>query len=134
MLVDQRLEKRAQLARFGQLVGAEIARQEDRQPHIGPEDARRLSPTRLDLSRILTIILSYASGFWRSASRSVNGCSSAERNSDDDDLEDLLLARSPRFQQLVARSRESITRGKGLARDDFWRAVGERTAEPSRSL
>lgn len=48
---------------------------------------------------------------------------------DDDDLEGLLLARSPRFQQLLARSRESIKRGKGLSRDTFWQAVGERMAD-----
>lgn len=46
---------------------------------------------------------------------------------DDDDLEGLLLARSPRFRQLLARSRESIKRGKGLSRDDFWQTVAERT-------
>ncbi len=47
---------------------------------------------------------------------------------DDDDLEGLLLARSPRFQSLLARSRESIKRGKGLSREDFWKAVAERTS------
>ena len=47
----------------------------------------------------------------------------------DDDLEGLLLARSPRFQQLLMRSRESIGLGKGLSRDDFWRAIVERTAD-----
>ena len=47
----------------------------------------------------------------------------------DDDLEGLLLARSPRFQHLLARSRESIKRGQGLSRDDFWRAIVERTAD-----
>jgi prevent-host-death family protein len=48
---------------------------------------------------------------------------------DDDDLEGLLLARSPRFQHLLARSRESIKQGKGLARDDFWKMVAERTPD-----
>jgi prevent-host-death family protein len=48
---------------------------------------------------------------------------------DDDDLESLLLSRSPRFQSLLARSRESIKEGKGLSRDDFWKAVAERTPE-----
>ncbi len=46
---------------------------------------------------------------------------------DDDDLEGLLLARSPRFQSLLARSRESIKQGRGLSREDFWKAVAERT-------
>lgn len=48
---------------------------------------------------------------------------------DDDDLEGLLLARSPRFQRLLTRSRESVKRGKGLSRDDLWLAVAERTAD-----
>ena len=48
---------------------------------------------------------------------------------DDDDLEGLLLARSPRFQSLLSRTRESIAQGKGLSREDFWRAVAERTQD-----
>jgi prevent-host-death family protein len=52
---------------------------------------------------------------------------------DDDDLEGLLLARSPRFQSLLARSRESIKRGQGLSREDFWKAVAERTQNPGES-
>ena len=48
---------------------------------------------------------------------------------DDDDLEGLLLARSPRFQSLLARSRESIKQGKGLSQEDFWKAVAERTQD-----
>lgn len=44
----------------------------------------------------------------------------------DEDLERLLLARSPRFQALLARSRESIGAGKGLSSRDFWKAVAER--------
>lgn len=47
---------------------------------------------------------------------------------DDDDLEGLLLARSPWFQHLLARSRESIKRGQGLSREDFWKTVTERTS------
>ena len=38
---------------------------------------------------------------------------------DDDDLENLLLSRSPRFRSLLARSRASIAEGKGLSHDDF---------------
>ena len=45
----------------------------------------------------------------------------------DDDLEGLLLARSPRFRSLLARSRQSIKSGEGLSREDFWKAVAERT-------
>ena len=44
----------------------------------------------------------------------------------DDDPEGLLLAQSPRFQSLLARSRESIKQGKGLSQEDFWKAVAER--------
>ncbi len=44
---------------------------------------------------------------------------------DDEDLESLVLSRSPHFQALLNRSRKSIKAGKGLSRDDFWRAVAE---------
>lgn len=44
----------------------------------------------------------------------------------DEDLESLLLARSPRFQALLAKSRESIRAGKGLSSRDFWKAVAHR--------
>ena len=52
---------------------------------------------------------------------------------DDDDLEMLLLARSPRFQALLDQSRASIKAGKGLSRKDFWKAVAQRHlgSEPS---
>ena len=46
---------------------------------------------------------------------------------DDDDLERLMLARSPRFQALLKKSRQSIQKGKGLSEKEFWRAVKERT-------
>ena len=45
---------------------------------------------------------------------------------DDDDLENLILARSPRFQGLLDKSRQSLAAGKGLSRKDFWKAVAER--------
>ena len=44
----------------------------------------------------------------------------------DEDLESLLLARSPRFQALLAKSRKSIQAGKGLSSRDFWKAVATR--------
>jgi prevent-host-death family protein len=47
---------------------------------------------------------------------------------DDDDLESIILARSPRFQALLAKSRESIRAGKGLSEDEFWQAVEEDVA------
>src|SRR5580700_4656657 len=42
---------------------------------------------------------------------------------DDDDLERLILGRSPRFQALLRRSRTSIRKGKALAEKDFWKTV-----------
>jgi len=45
---------------------------------------------------------------------------------DDDDLERLVLARSPRFQALLDKSRQSIQAGKGLSRAEFWEAVRQR--------
>jgi prevent-host-death family protein len=48
---------------------------------------------------------------------------------DDDDLERLVLARSPRFQALLDRSRKSIKEGKGLSERAFWAAVRKRTQE-----
>jgi len=44
----------------------------------------------------------------------------------DEDLESLLLARSPRFQALLAKSRESIQAGQALSSKDFWKAVAFR--------
>jgi len=48
---------------------------------------------------------------------------------DEDDLERLILARSPRFHALPERSRKSIKSGKGLSSEQFWRAVNERKAD-----
>ncbi len=45
---------------------------------------------------------------------------------DDDDLERLLLARSPQFQGILNQARQSIDEGKGLSRDEFWKAVKHR--------
>ncbi len=42
---------------------------------------------------------------------------------DDDDLEQMLLARSPKFQALLNKSRQSIKAGKGLSHDEFWKTV-----------
>jgi prevent-host-death family protein len=44
---------------------------------------------------------------------------------DDEDLENLVLSRSPRFQAILNKSRQSIKAGKGLSRNDFWQAVAE---------
>jgi prevent-host-death family protein len=48
---------------------------------------------------------------------------------DDDDLERLLLERSPRFQAMLDRSRRSIKEGEGLSDEDFWKAVRQRAQE-----
>ncbi len=45
---------------------------------------------------------------------------------DDDDLEQLTVARSPRFQALLDKSRRSIKAGKGLSEKEFWKAVAQR--------
>jgi len=45
---------------------------------------------------------------------------------DDEDLERLLLARSPQFQAILNQSRASLDQGKGLSRDEFWKAVKHR--------
>jgi len=45
---------------------------------------------------------------------------------DDDDLERLLLGRSPRFQAMLDRSRKSIQEGRGLSETDFWKVVRNR--------
>ena len=42
---------------------------------------------------------------------------------DDDDLENLLLARSPRFQALLRRSRESIRDAGAVPHGEFWKNV-----------
>jgi PHD/YefM family antitoxin component YafN of YafNO toxin-antitoxin module len=49
----------------------------------------------------------------------------------DEDLESLLLARSPRLQALLAKSRASIQAGKGLSSSDFWKAAATRRVAQS---
>jgi len=46
---------------------------------------------------------------------------------DDEDLESLLFARSPRLQALLAKSRESIRAGEGLSEKEFWKSVASRS-------
>ena len=48
---------------------------------------------------------------------------------DDGDLERLMLGRSPRFQALLNRGRQSIKEGKGLSETAFWEAVRKRAQE-----
>ncbi len=49
---------------------------------------------------------------------------------DDEDLERLILARSPQFQAILNKSRKSIDEGRGLARDEFWKTVRSRQRKP----
>ena len=51
---------------------------------------------------------------------------------DDEDLERLILAHSPRFQALLERSRESLKAGKGLSHDEFWKAAKQPAAKPQK--
>ena len=44
---------------------------------------------------------------------------------DDDDVENLILARSPRFQKILRKSRASIKAGRGLSSNEFWSAVAK---------
>ncbi|HTX55041.1 MAG TPA: type II toxin-antitoxin system Phd/YefM family antitoxin [Candidatus Baltobacteraceae bacterium] len=41
----------------------------------------------------------------------------------EDDLETLVLSRSPRFLARIERARRSIRQGKGLSETELWRAV-----------
>lgn len=45
-----------------------------------------------------------------------------------EDLENLVLARSPRFQAMLEKSRRSIEEGKGLSEEEFWSTVERRNA------
>jgi prevent-host-death family protein len=45
---------------------------------------------------------------------------------DDDDLERLILAHSPRFQALLEKSRQSLQAGRVVSHDEFWKAVAKR--------
>ena len=51
--------------------------------------------------------------------------------SDDDDLERLLLSRSPRFRALLSKARSSIQAGDGLGHADFWKRAADRAARHS---
>lgn len=44
---------------------------------------------------------------------------------DDEELERLLLAHSPRLQALLETGRQQIRSGQGISHEDFWRGVDE---------
>jgi prevent-host-death family protein len=43
--------------------------------------------------------------------------------SDEDEIERMILAYSPKFQSLLEVAEEQIREGKGLKHEDFWREV-----------
>jgi prevent-host-death family protein len=42
---------------------------------------------------------------------------------DEDEIERMLLAYSPKFQSIVAAAEQQIREGKGIRHEDFWREV-----------
>src|SRR5262245_26067467 len=46
--------------------------------------------------------------------------------SDDEELERLIIAHSPKFQAIVQKSEASIAAGKGIPHKDFWKAAKAR--------
>src|ERR1700675_2402482 len=51
--------------------------------------------------------------------------------SDDDELERLMLAHSPKFQALLDKSRRQIEETGGIPHAQFWREVKAETRKPS---
>src|SRR5277367_4288629 len=49
---------------------------------------------------------------------------------DDDELERLVPAHSPKFQALLAKSRRQIDETGGIPHEQFWREVDAETREP----
>jgi prevent-host-death family protein len=50
----------------------------------------------------------------------------------DDELEDLLLAHSPRLRQILEAGWQQIRDGKGIPPEEFWRQVEEEQAPPAK--
>lgn len=50
----------------------------------------------------------------------------------DEDLERLVLAHSPRLQALLETSRQQIREGKGISHEAFWEAVDEEEPDKAR--
>ena len=51
---------------------------------------------------------------------------------DDDDVESLVLARSPRLQKLLKKSRTSIVAGRGLSAKEFWNTISKQRRRDAR--
>ena len=45
---------------------------------------------------------------------------------DEDEIERLTLAYSPKFQKVLGLARQQIREGRGIRHEDFWREAGER--------
>ena len=50
---------------------------------------------------------------------------------DDDELERLVLAHSPKFQALLDKSRRQIEETGGISHEQFWREVNAETRKPA---
>ena len=48
---------------------------------------------------------------------------------DADDLEGLLLSRSPRFRALLSKARSGIQAGQGIGHAEFWKKASDRAAQ-----
>lgn len=49
---------------------------------------------------------------------------------DEEELERLVLAYSPRFQSILNDARQQIREGKGIPHDEFWQGVESEGGEP----
>lgn len=51
--------------------------------------------------------------------------------SDEDEVERVVLANSPRFQAILEVARQQIREGKGIPHDQFWAEVQSRAKRPT---
>src|SRR5579871_2596032 len=51
---------------------------------------------------------------------------------DDDELERLVLAHSPKFQAILGVSRQQIEENRGISHDEFWRTVATNSSKDKR--
>jgi prevent-host-death family protein len=47
---------------------------------------------------------------------------------DEDEIERMLLAHSPKFQSILGVAEQQIREGKGIRHEDFWREIESETA------
>ncbi len=52
---------------------------------------------------------------------------------DEDEIERLVLAHSPKFQAILEKSRQQIREGQRLSEEDFWRELDAEYAETPKS-